>query len=129
MHITPRQLEVFAAVLKICSTTHSSVMRSLSHSAFSAALPDLEGQLCVQLFDRVGNRLVVNYHGRLLYPLALALPEQALLLDPLLLQDNGPIPVYSLNHLPSYLLLSISPPYPPHLPLSPPPLLGARPPS
>ncbi|EST85014.1 putative DNA-binding transcriptional regulator [Escherichia coli ECA-0157] len=30
----------------------------------SAALTDLEGQLGVQLFDRVGKRLVVNEHGR-----------------------------------------------------------------
>ncbi|WP_234829429.1 ribose-5-phosphate isomerase A, partial [Enterobacter hormaechei] len=41
-----------------------------------AALTDLEGQLGVQLFDRVGKRLVVNEHGRLLYPRALALLER-----------------------------------------------------
>jgi hypothetical protein len=38
-------------------------------SAVSAALADLESQLGVQLFDRVGKRLVLNEHGRLLYPL------------------------------------------------------------
>jgi DNA-binding transcriptional LysR family regulator len=43
-------------------------MLALSQSAVSAALTDLEGQLSVQLFDRVGKRLVVNEHGRLLYP-------------------------------------------------------------
>ncbi len=52
-------------------------MLALSQSAVSAALTDLEGQLGVQLFDRVGKRLVVNEHGRLLYPRALALLEQA----------------------------------------------------
>ena len=41
---------------------------ALSQSAVSAALADLEGQLGVQLFDRVGKRLVINEHGRLLYP-------------------------------------------------------------
>jgi hypothetical protein len=38
-------------------------MLALSQSAVSAALTDLEGQLGVQLFDRVGKRLVVNEHG------------------------------------------------------------------
>ena len=72
MHITLRQLEVFAEVLKSGSTTQASQMLALSQSAVSAALTDLEGQLGVQLFDRVGKRLVVNEHGRLLYPRALA---------------------------------------------------------
>lgn len=67
MHITLRQLEVFAEVHKSGSTTQASQMLALSQSAVSAALTDLEGQLGVQLFDRVGKRLVVNEHGRLLY--------------------------------------------------------------
>lgn len=77
MHITLRQLEVFTEVLKSGSTTQASVVLALSQSAVSAALADLEGQLGVQLFDRVGKRLVINEHGRLLYPKALALLEQA----------------------------------------------------
>ncbi|MEE6802199.1 LysR family transcriptional regulator, partial [Escherichia coli O8:H10] len=60
MHITLRQLAVFAEVLKSGSTTQASQMLALSQSAVSAALTDLEGQLGVQLFDRVGKRLVVN---------------------------------------------------------------------
>ena len=55
MHITLRQLEVFAEVLKSGSTTQASQMLALSQSAVSAALTDLEGQLGVQLFDRVGS--------------------------------------------------------------------------
>ena len=47
----------------------------------SAALTDLAAG--VQLFDRVGKRLVVNEHGRLLYPRALALLEQALEIEQL----------------------------------------------
>ncbi|MNC23718.1 HTH-type transcriptional regulator CysL [compost metagenome] len=53
-------------------------MLALSQSAVSAALSDLEGQLGVQLFDRVGKRLVVNEHGRLLYPRVVGLLEQAI---------------------------------------------------
>ena len=83
MHITLRQLEVFAEVLKSGSTTQASQMLALSQSAVSAALTELEGQLGVQLFDRVGKRLVVNEHGRLLYPRALALLERALEIEQL----------------------------------------------
>lgn len=55
MHITLRQLEVFTEVLKSGSTTQASHMLSLSQSAVSAALSDLETQLSVRLFDRVGS--------------------------------------------------------------------------
>ena len=40
MHITLRQLEVFAEVLKSGSTTQASQMLALSQSAVSAALTD-----------------------------------------------------------------------------------------
>ena len=43
MHITLRQLEVFAEVHKSGSTTQASQMLALSQSAVSAALTDLEG--------------------------------------------------------------------------------------
>src|SRR5476651_359631 len=89
MHITLRQLEVFAEVLKSGSTTQASIVLSLSQSAVSAALADVEGQLGVQLFDRVGKRLVINEHGRLLYPKALALLEQAGEIERLFSKDNG----------------------------------------
>ncbi len=62
MHITLRQIEVFTEVLKSGSTTQASQVLSLSQSAVSAALADLENQLGVQLFDRVGKRLVLNEH-------------------------------------------------------------------
>jgi DNA-binding transcriptional LysR family regulator len=89
MHITLRQLEVFTEVLKSGSTTQASVVLALSQSAVSAALADLEGQLGVQLFDRVGKRLVINEHGRLLYPKALALLEQAGEIEQLFRHDGG----------------------------------------
>ena len=97
MHITLRQLEVFAEVLKSGSTTQASVMLALSQSAVSAALTDLEGQLGVQLFDRVGKRLVVNEHGRLLYPRALALLEHTTEIEQLFREDNGAMRVYAIS--------------------------------
>ena len=104
MHITLRQLEVFAEVLKRGSTTQASVMLALSQSAVSAALTDLEGQLGVQLFDRVGKRLVVNEHGRLLYPRALALLEQTTEIEQLFRKDNGAIRVYASSTIGNYIL-------------------------
>ncbi|MDM2850003.1 DNA-binding transcriptional regulator YeiE [Citrobacter sp. Cpo074] len=104
MHITLRQLEVFAEVLKSGSTTQASFMLALSQSAVSAALTDLEGQLGVQLFDRVGKRLVVNEHGRLLYPRALALLEQTTEIEQLFREDNGAIRVYASSTIGNYIL-------------------------
>ena len=79
-------------------------MLSLSQSAVSAALTDLEGQLGVQLFDRVGKRLVVNEHGRLLYPRALALLEQATEIEQLFREENGAIRVYTSSTIGNYIL-------------------------
>ncbi|WP_031520699.1 DNA-binding transcriptional regulator YeiE [Siccibacter colletis] len=107
MHITLRQLEVFAEVLKSGSTTQASQMLALSQSAVSAALADLEGQLGVQLFDRVGKRLVVNEHGRLLYPRVVALLEQAGEIEQLFREDNGAIRVYASSTIGNYILPEI----------------------
>ncbi|MEN5014912.1 DNA-binding transcriptional regulator YeiE [Erwinia sp. Eh17-17] len=104
MHITLRQLEVFTEVLKSGSTTQASQVLSLSQSAVSAALADLEGQLNVQLFDRVGKRLVINEHGRLLYPRAVGLLEQALEIEQLFREDNGALRVSASSTIGNYLL-------------------------
>ncbi len=64
MHITLRQREVFAEVLKSGSTTRASVMLSLSQSAVSAALTNLEGQLGgYSCLIGWGKRLVVANTG------------------------------------------------------------------
>lgn len=107
MHITLRQLEVFAEVLKSGSTTQASQRLALSQSAVSAALSDLEGQLGIQLFDRIGKRLLVNEHGRLLYPRALGLLEQAKDIEQLFTEDNGAIRVYASSTIGNYILPEI----------------------
>ncbi len=104
MHITLRQIEVFAEVLKSGSTTQASQVLALSQSAVSAALADLENQLGVQLFDRVGKRLVVNEHGRLLYPRAVGLLEQAGEIELLFKEDNGAIRLFASSTIGNYLL-------------------------
>ncbi len=70
MHITLRQLQIFTAVALSGSTTAAAQRIALSQSATSAALKELESVLRVELFDRVGKRLVLNDSGRLLLPQA-----------------------------------------------------------
>ncbi|AUH01204.1 LysR family transcriptional regulator [Prodigiosinella confusarubida] len=120
MHITLRQLEVFTEVLKSGSTTQASVVLSLSQSAVSAALADLESQLGVQLFDRVGKRLVVNEHGRLLYPKALSLLEQSSEIELLFRKGNGALRIYASSTIGNYLMPEMIARYRqdyPHIPL------------
>ncbi|CDL81984.1 DNA-binding transcriptional regulator YeiE [Xenorhabdus szentirmaii] len=104
MRITLRQLEIFAEVLKSGSTTQASLQLALSQSAVSASLTDLEGQLGVQLFDRVGKRLVTNEHGRLLYPRALALLEQAGEVEQLFKLELGALRLAASSTIGSYIL-------------------------
>ncbi|KEY60328.1 DNA-binding transcriptional regulator YeiE [Serratia sp. DD3] len=104
MHITLRQLEVFCEVLKGGSTTQASAVLALSQSAVSAALADLEGQLHVLLFDRVGKRLVINEHGRLLYPKALALLEQAGEIEQLFRHDSAALRIAASSTIGNYML-------------------------
>ncbi|MBC8954159.1 DNA-binding transcriptional regulator YeiE [Xenorhabdus sp. PB62.4] len=104
MRITLRQLEIFAEVLKSGSTTQASQQLALSQSAVSASLTDLEGQLGVRLFDRVGKRLVTNEHGRLLYPKALALLEQAGEVEQLFKLELGALRLAASSTIGNYML-------------------------
>ncbi len=70
MHITLRQLQIFTAVALQGSTAAAAQEIALSQSATSAALKELENILKVELFDRVGKRLILNDSGRLLLPQA-----------------------------------------------------------
>jgi len=70
MKISLRQLQIFLAVAQSGSTTAAAALVALSQSAASAALNELEHLLGVQLFDRVGKRLVLNDSGRRLLPQA-----------------------------------------------------------
>ena len=68
MQITLRQLHIFTAIALTGSTAAAANSIALSQSATSAALKELESILNVELFDRVGKRLVLNDNGRLLLP-------------------------------------------------------------
>ncbi|MEQ5854225.1 LysR substrate-binding domain-containing protein [Halomonas sp. EF61] len=69
-HITLRQLEVFVAVARLGTVSAAARQLSLSQSATSQALADLERQLGVTLFERPGRRLGLNDMGHRLLPRA-----------------------------------------------------------
>jgi len=73
VHLSLRQLEIFAAIADAGTTTAAGAAIGLSQSAVSAALNELEGQLGQPVFDRIGRRLLLNGQGRALLPEAKAL--------------------------------------------------------
>ena len=77
LRITLRQMQIFRAVAETGSTSAAAVAISLSQSAASAAIGELERLLGLLLFDRVGKRMLLNDNGRSLLPRALALLDAA----------------------------------------------------
>lgn len=69
-HVTFRQLQVFVAVIRGGAVNAAARQLRLSQSATSQALADLERQLGVALFERLGRRLELNDAGRRLLPYA-----------------------------------------------------------
>ncbi len=77
MKYSLRQLEVFLASAHFENITRAAQSLSMSQSAASSSLKDLETQFDIQLFDRIGKRLQLNELGKLLRPKAEALMAQA----------------------------------------------------
>lgn len=77
MKLSLRQLHIFCAIAQQGTTTSAAIAVSLSQSATSAALNELENALGTRLFDRVGKRLVLNDNGRALLPQARRTLESA----------------------------------------------------
>jgi DNA-binding transcriptional LysR family regulator len=77
MRYTLRQLEVFLAVAEHESVSRAAEGLSMSQSAVSGALADLERQFDVQLFERLGKRLHLSSLGRSIRARAEALQQQA----------------------------------------------------
>lgn len=76
MHITLRQLRVFVAVARTENVSRAAGQLSLTQSAVSMALKELELQLGRQLFDRAGKRMQLNAHGEWLFPRARRILDQ-----------------------------------------------------
>lgn len=77
MKYTLRQLEVFLATARHENLSRAAESLSMSQSAASDSLKELENQFDIKLFDRVGKRLKLNDFGRVLQPRAEELLERA----------------------------------------------------
>ncbi len=100
-----RQLEVFVAVARYESVSRAARALSLSQSATSTALSELEKQYDVRLFDRIGKRLQLNELGRLLLPKASELLDRARDLEATLCGDAeaGPLRIGATLTVGNYL--------------------------
>ena len=87
MKFTLRQLQVFLATAHYQNISRAADSLSMSQSAASGALRDLEQRYDAQLFDRVGKRLRLNMLGQSLRPLAEALISGAEDVDVVLQQQ------------------------------------------
>lgn len=104
LRLTLRQLSVFTAVAQHGTTVGAADELALSQSAVSGALADLEQALGSALFDRFGRRLMINETGRMLFPRALSLLDQAHELERLPLPLGVELRVAASNTIGSYIL-------------------------
>lgn len=109
MKFTLRQLDVFLATAFHENLTRAAESLSMSQSAASSALRDLESQFDVQLFDRVGKRLQLNELGQTIRPRAHSLIEQARNLEKALSQHQeiGHLKVGATLSIGNYLAVEI----------------------
>ena len=89
MKYSLRQLEIFVAISRTQSVSRASEALSLSQSATSTALSELERQFDLQLFDRVGKSLRINETGQQLLPRAVELLDRAKEIENLLQGHAG----------------------------------------
>ncbi|EKF73786.1 putative DNA-binding transcriptional regulator [Alcanivorax hongdengensis A-11-3] len=75
--LTLKQLRAFVQVAEQGSIARAAGQLSLTQPAVSLALKELEQQLGVALFDRIGRGLVINQHGERLLPQARATLAEA----------------------------------------------------
>lgn len=94
MRLTLRQLEVFCAVCRSGSVTTAAAEISLTQSAASQALAELESALDGALFDRVGRRLRRNERGDALYDRATELLARAQEIEDALRGTAGALPAH-----------------------------------
>lgn len=109
MRYTLRQLEVFLATAHFENVSRAADHLSMSQSAASGALKELESQFEIKLFERAGKRLRLNELGRQLWPRAEALLGQARDLEAGLLahQELGQLNVGATLTIGNYLAVSI----------------------
>ena len=87
MKFSLRQIEIFSAIAREQNVSRAAEHLSMSQSAASNALVELERQFDCPLFDRIGKSLHLNASGRGLLPMAEQLLDQAREIESLL--DGG----------------------------------------
>ncbi len=109
MRYTLRQLEVFLATAHAENISRAAEALSVSQSAASGALKELEDRYGVQLFDRIGKRLQLNDFGRAIRPQAEALLARARELDQALTRhaEAGDLKVGATLTIGNYLAVGI----------------------
>lgn len=109
MKFTLRQLEVFLEVSRHQNLTRAAKALSMSQSAASSALKELEQQFSTQLFDRIGKRLQLNHLGHQIRPEAEALLDKAQQLENKLSSQalTGKISVGATLTIGNYLAVNI----------------------
>ena len=109
MHYSLRQLQVFLATAHYENISRAAASLSMSQSAASSALKEMENQYEIQLFDRVGKRLQLNAMGHAVRPLAQGLLQQAEALELALRQrhDVGQLKVGATLSIGNYLAVNI----------------------
>jgi DNA-binding transcriptional LysR family regulator len=90
MKLTLRQLEVFLAIAQQQSVSRAAQRLSLSQSAASSALVELERQFEVQLFDRIGKRVRLNDLGQAVLPRVAEMLDRASELEAVLRNQDAP---------------------------------------
>jgi len=90
MRFSLRHLQIFTVTARLESISAAAVELSMSQSAASAALLELERRYDKPLFDRAGKRLRINETGRSLLPAARDLLDRAEEIDALLSGRRGP---------------------------------------
>lgn len=76
MNITLRQLRIFIAVAAGGNVTRAARELNLTQSAVSTAVRELEQQIGLDLFDRIGKRIRLNRQGDWLLPKARRILDQ-----------------------------------------------------
>ena len=89
MRFTLRQMTVFVAVARQESVSNAAKQLSLSQSATSTSLGELERLYDTQLFDRIGKALRLNELGQSLLPQAVELIERAAAIEAALERRAG----------------------------------------
>ncbi len=109
MHYSLRQLQIFLATAHHENLSRAAASLSMSQSAASSALTELEKQYDIQLFDRVGKRLQLNALGHALRPQAEALLQQAQALELALRQHTaaGQLKIGATLTIGNYLAVNI----------------------